>query len=269
VADVRHDPDPASEQVTQALLNVPVECDEVAGDWTHVRLVDYSGWIRSSELEAPIVHGFCEGGSGTCGVPLPYSLVVTATHAPVYLHETGNETIAEAYLSTVLPFIDLAHEQRLHVALPGERDGWIPRSCVDVRKNDALFPQQDMQVITDYARAFLEIPYLWGGVSWRGIDCSGFVQLCYRMAGDILPRDADQQHDFLTQSVSREDMQTGDLIFFGEQRITHVALALNNHEYIHAAGGDNRRVIISSFDPQHAAYSARLDGRFWGIKRVR
>ena len=269
VADVRREPDADSELVTQALLNVPVVSGGVSGAWTHVTLRDYSGWIRTEELENPIIHGFCEGGVGTCGVPLPYSLVVTVPQAPVYAQESGEEKLTDVYLSTVLPYIDLAHPHRLHVALPGNTDGWIPREAVDVRKQDDLFPLHDMKVVTDYAKAFLGVPYLWGGTSYRGIDCSGFVQLCYRMGGNILPRDADQQHDALPLSVQQEEMQTGDLIFFGSKRITHVAMALNRHEYIHAEGQAFNRVVINSFDPQHPDYNVRLASIVWGLKRVR
>lgn len=256
VADIHREPDAGSELVTQALMNTRAVVGDVVGDWTHVTLSDYEGWIKTSELEAPIVRGFCEEGEGTCGVPLPYSLVVTVPEAPVYVNETGEETYFNVYLSTALPFIGLAHTHRLHVALPGDAEGWIPRECVAIRPNDALYPLQDIRVVTDYARAFLGVPYLWGGTSFRGIDCSGLVQLCYRMGGYIIPRDADQQYDFLTQRVERSEMQEGDLIFFGRERITHVGMALNNYEFIHAEGQDFQRVIIHSVDPQQPHYHA-------------
>ena len=70
IANIRRDPDPESELVTQALMNVPVIAGETAGDWTHVTLSDYSGWILTNQLDTPIVKGYCEG-EGTCGIPLP------------------------------------------------------------------------------------------------------------------------------------------------------------------------------------------------------
>ncbi len=88
------------------------------------------------------------------------------------------------------------------------------------------------------------------------------------MGGYILPRDADQQHDALSYNVRREDMREGDLIFFGSKKITHVALALNNKEYIHAEGQNYNRVVINSFDPADEHYYLRLDEIVWGIKRV-
>jgi cell wall-associated NlpC family hydrolase len=63
-------------------------------------------------------------------------------------------------------------------------------------------------------------------------------------------------------------LQEGDLVFFGRQNITHVAMALNNHEYIHSEGQLYNRVIINSFDPDDKHYDKRLDEIFWGAKRV-
>jgi cell wall-associated NlpC family hydrolase len=267
LVDIHREPDPSSELVTQTLMNTPVVVGEISGDWTYVTLPDYSGWLTSNEIETPIVHGYCEGDEGACGITLPYSIVVTAPYAKVYQHADGDETSGNAYLSTVLPYIDLAHPQRLRIALPGETEGWLARTDVEVRNNTKLFPQQDISVVTSYAKAFLGIPYLWGGTSWRGIDCSGLVQLCYRMGGYTLPRDGEPQYHALSNDIKREQMQAGDLLFFGRKQITHVALALNRHEYIHAEGERYNQVTINSLDKVDANYS-ELAERIWGIKRV-
>ncbi len=267
IADIRRDPDPQSELVTQALMNVSAVTGETTGEWTHVTLPDYSGWILTNQLETPIVKGYCEG-EGTCGVPLPYSVVVTVPHAPLYLHEEGEETQGELYLSTAVPYIDLAHPQRVRVALSGDKEGWLAREHIETRDNSELFPRQSISIVTSYAKEFLGVPYLWGGTSWRGLDCSGLVQLCYRMGGYILPRDAYQQHDALSQSIKREELEPGDLIFFGRERITHVAVALNKYDYIHAEGQNYNQVMISSLDSHHPAYNSSLAEVIWAIKRV-
>jgi hypothetical protein len=270
VADVRRDPDPASELVTQALMNVSAVAGESRDGWTHVTLSDYEGWIRSRQLEEPIAPAFCQVGE-SCRSALPLMAVVTATHAPLYRDEVGEEaeeTTGNVYLSTALPLRDTTRGERLLVALPGERGAWLERSAIDIRQPEALYPPQPVRVVTDYARRFLDVPYLWGGTSWEGIDCSGFVQLCHRMGGSILPRDADQQHDFLSHAVPRQEMREGDLIFFGSKAITHVGLALNDHEYIHAEGQNYNHVVINSFNPRDEHYYPRLDEIVWAIKRV-
>ena len=156
----------------------------------------------------------------------------------------------------------------MQVALPDESSAWIARKDVSICQQKECYPLQPVDRVTTYARAFRDAPYLWGGTSREGIDCSALVQLCYRMAGYALPRDADQQHDALSQLVERKEMQEGDLIFFGEESIIHVALALNNKEYIHAEGVTYGRVVINSFDPTDVQYNARLAIIVRAIKRV-
>lgn len=267
VADVRRDPDPSSELVTQALMNVPAVIGEFSGNWTHVTLVDYEGWIRTNELEDPIAKSYCQLEDHCC-TPIQLAAVVTATHTRLYASAQGNDMLGKVYLSTVLPLLDISHRERLKVALPGGSEAWFDRDVISVCQPGEIYSRASTTVITGYARAFLGVPYLWGGTSWEGLDCSGFVQLCYRMGGYILPRDADQQHDFLAHDVSQEAMQEGDLIFFGRKSITHVGMALNNSEFIHSEGQDYNCVTINSFDPADKHYNPKLDEIVWGLKRV-
>ncbi len=267
IADVRADPDPTSELVTQALMNTPAEPGENRGDWTFVTLSDYEGWVRNDELEEPIVKGFCKVGE-CCGTPLHFVAVISTTRTPLYYDTKSDQIFGYTYLSTMLPLLDITEANRVQVALPGERTAWLSRAAVEICRQEAALPRSCIAAITNHAYSFLGVPYLWGGTSYEGIDCSGFVQLCYRMGGYVIPRDADQQHAFLQQKIYRNHLQEGDLIFFGRQEITHVAIALNNHEYIHSEGQLYNCVTINSFDPADEHYYQRLDEIFWGAKRV-
>lgn len=267
VTDVRRDPDGSSEQVTQALMNMPVYAGEAQGEWVPAKLVDYMGWMRLGDLAAPIVSGFCKVGAD-CATPLPMVAVITATHTPLYTSAEGAETHNEAYLSTRLPPLDTTRTARVQVALPGEYTAWIERSALEIRPRKEPYPRQSVETVIGYARQLLGVPYLWGGTSWQGIDCSGFVQLCYRMGGYFIPRDADQQDGFLHYAIERPQMRAGDLIFFGSKEITHVGMALNDHEYIHAEGRNFNRVTINSFRSTDEHYYPRLDEIVWSIKRV-
>ena len=109
--------------------------------------------------------------------------------------------------------------------------------------------------VQETAKMFLNVPYLWGGRTHFGIDCSGFSQIVFKMLGIQLPRDAWQQAeqgkvvDFLTEA------KAGDLAFFDneEGRITHVGIMLNNSQIIHSSG----RVKIDRIDNQ-GIYSTEL-----------
>ncbi|MDQ2716082.1 MAG: NlpC/P60 family protein [Chloroflexota bacterium] len=267
VADVRRDPNPAAELVTQALMNRLARSDSTSGEWTHVILSDYTGWMRSLELEEPAPSASHEADE-QAAAPLQTVAVVTARHSLLYSAAQGDDNLGKVYLSTALPVLNTTSSTRSLVALPGGRTAWLARETIALRPFNDPYARQPVSVITAYARAFLNVPYLWGGTSDEGIDCSGFVQLCYRMGDYILPRDGDQQHDTLECSVKREEMREGDLVFFGSQQITHVAMALNDHEYIHAEGQNYNHVVINSFRAHDPHYYPRLDEIVWGIKRV-
>lgn len=95
-----------------------------------------------------------------------------------------------------------------------------------------------LQSIEELAKYFINSPYLWGGRSPYGIDCSGLTQVIFKMVGVSIPRDASQQV-FLGQTVEFvSQYRTGDLAFFGnaEGNITHVGIVLNNNHIIHSSG---------------------------------
>jgi gamma-D-glutamyl-L-lysine dipeptidyl-peptidase len=94
------------------------------------------------------------------------------------------------------------------------------------------------QLIVELTKQYLNSPYLWGGKSAMGIDCSGLVQVVYSMIGKILPRDASQQVDDGIVVDSLAEAQAGDLAFFEnpEGKIIHVGILINQHQIIHASG---------------------------------
>ncbi|HEY0756154.1 MAG TPA: C40 family peptidase [Ktedonobacteraceae bacterium] len=267
VADVRCEPADESERVTQALLNMPVYAGQAQGEWVPAKLVDYMGWMRLSDLAEPIQKCLCKVGKH-CVTPLPLIAVVQATHVSLYAEMEGQQSLGLAYFSTWLPVLDTTQITRVQVALPGERAAWLERNALDIRQRREPYPCQPVETLLGYARQFLGVEYLWGGTSWAGLDCSGFVQLCYRASGYYIPRDADQQDGFLHHAIERPQMRAGDLIFFGSQEITHVGLALNDHEYIHAEGQHYNCVTINSLRPADAHYYPRLDQIVWSLKRV-
>lgn len=102
--------------------------------------------------------------------------------------------------------------------------------------------------LTENALIYLHAPYLWGGRSPLGIDCSGLTQMIYRLQGVDLPRDAYQQAKVGTTLSFVEESEPGDLAFFDnkEGKVTHVGMILKDNHIIHASG----KVRIDRIDQQ-------------------
>ena len=109
-----------------------------------------------------------------------------------------------------------------------------------------LSKNYDSDALIESAFKMLSTPYRWGGKSIMGIDCSAFVQLCAKIAGYKLPRDASQQYDFGDTVTDLSEAQAGDIAFFEnkEHRIIHVGILLAKNIIIHASG----KVRIDAID---------------------
>ena len=94
---------------------------------------------------------------------------------------------------------------------------------------------QKQTTITQTAMKYLNTPYLWGGKTHNGIDCSGFSQMVFKLNGINILRDANQQAN-QGKEIDFSSIQEGDLAFFGEKKVTHVGIILKNKKIIHSFG---------------------------------
>jgi gamma-D-glutamyl-L-lysine dipeptidyl-peptidase len=170
--------------------------------------------------------------------------VVSVTVESLMANVYRNPSVTTARPKTLAPLaarLEVAgsgpNQRWLEVRLPTGETGFVQAG--DVKPVDLASARRrgSRDEIVATARRFAGTPYLWGGMTVHGIDCSGLVSRVYHANGFELPRDADQQFaDPNADAVGREKLEPGDLVFFGddEKSITHVGLYLGDGRFINA-----------------------------------
>jgi gamma-D-glutamyl-L-lysine dipeptidyl-peptidase len=243
-------PDEEKDVVSQATLGQVVEVLETSGAFARVRTPDrYDGWLSRaalSEYVDPAGRRYARGGR---------VVEVTSLMANVYRDPdvTSARPKAQAPLATRIE-VTGDGERWLAVRLPAGDVGYIQKG--DVRPVDPGAPRRrgTREDLVTTARRFLGVPYLWGGMTVHGIDCSGFVSRVYHANGVDLPRDADQQfQDPGAAPVERPDLQPADLVFFGSdpRSVTHVGLYLGEGLFINATTHETPVVREDRLDDPH------------------
>ncbi|MDY6801765.1 MAG: C40 family peptidase [Bacteroidota bacterium] len=226
VIPVRKEPAEQSEQVTQILFGETFEIIEEQPRWVNIKLTfdQYEGWVDKK-------------------------MVTYLTQESYHKIKNSPSYITKQYLT---PIIDVDKNEIINLppgcTLPNfnEKDNrfFIHQHNYLKQENS---PQNNLNVI-DLCKLFLNAPYLWGGKNILGIDCSGFVQVIYKILGIRLPRDASIQVNKGKTINFIGEITAGDLAFFDDEEgnIIHVGIILNKNEIIHASG----KVRIDKFDHQ-------------------
>lgn len=228
VVPCRFEPFETSEMVTQLLFGETVKLyEEKKKDWCRARTAydDYECWIDEKQITIISQEEFD---------------AINLAHASAELvHVVENKT-SELYtpitLGSSLPNYNKG------VVKFGKQEMAFSGQTIDTSKTI------NKELLVQNAMMYLNAPYLWGGRSPFGIDCSGFTQVVYKLNGYKLPRDASQQAEIGQTLSFIEESESGDLAFFDneEGNIIHVGIMLENNRIIHASG----KVRIDKIDHQ-------------------
>jgi len=246
VANMYSGPSDQKDVVSQVIYGSNVKLLVARGEWSRIQTDDhYRGWIPSRYLRL-VLKG---SGYATAGK----TVQVESLFANLY---------RETDVTRHKPVITIPFQARLEVIAEGKGDdeGWLKVYLPDMRTAwvQASDVVADLKPLTipesiELAKRFLGLPYLWGGRSTFGYDCSGFTQMLVRSRGIIMPRDADLQAAWSgVSAVDRKDLQPGDLLFFGRsaKNITHTGMYIGDGQFIHDTTNGHPVVQISHLDDQ-------------------
>jgi hypothetical protein len=265
VCNIRLNPSYSAELTSQALMGTPVRLLKWNYGWLMVQTPDrYIGWVDSDAIAVLTFDDYLEWKSSE-------RIFCKGKTGDIYEDAEKKKIISDVVAGCILR-IDRISGKDYRVILPDGRTGFIP--IASVMNLDDLDPEKLLtpENLISWAESFMGIPYLWGGTSVKGFDCSGFVKTVYYLSGIILARDASLQFRHGTETDTMNipgSLNPGDLLFFGsvregKPRATHVAMYTGDTEYIHASG----MVRVNSLDPSRNNFSRYRRDTFIGVRRI-
>lgn len=265
VCNIRLKPSHDAEMVSQSIMGTPVKILRKSGGWLMVQTPDlYLGWVDGEAVE-------------------PFSLTRfngwKESSRVIYLNKSGDifsdpgetKIVSDIAIGSLL---EVKSEKNGYymVALPDGRQGFISKKYCELFSDWAVKTKPEAGKLISTAGRFMGTPYLWGGTSSKGMDCSGFVKTAYYLNGLILARDVSLQYRHglsVKATLNPDSLKAGDLLFFGSRRNgrtrpTHVGLYIGDTEFIHESG----MVKINSLDSTRANFSRYRRDTFLGARRI-
>jgi len=268
VANLRSKPSHSAELATQATLGTVLNVYKKDGDWLYVQTPDkYLAWVDEGGVEWTDAQKASNWNQDT-------KIIYTQTYGRGYAGPAdGDPIVTDLVAGNILSVEKIADENYL-VRFPDGRNAYVRKGEAQLYKDWLVNLNATEDSLVATAQELMGVPYLWGGTSTKGVDCSGFTKTIYFLNGMVIPRDASQQvHTGISiDSTGNFDrLKKGDLLFFGrkatdstKEKVTHVGMWTGNNEFIHSSG----RVRVSSIDNTAINYDAFNLNRYLRTKRL-
>ena len=261
VCNLRRTADFDAEMVSQALLGTPVhvlQISENGNPWPQVQTPDtYIGWVHYAGIKRMSKEEYSAWNAAP-------KVIITALTGLVYQEASRkSQVISDVVAGDRLKFLG-RKGCWLKVGFPDGRTGFVSKEIGKTEADWRKTLDQSADAILATAKSMLGFPYLWAGMSPKGMDCSGFVRTALFMHDIIVPRDCSQIYLTGERINDRKDLIPGDLVFFGRYREdgtprpSHVGFYIGQNRFLHSMG----LVQIGSFDPEDPLYDAYNTGRY-------
>lgn len=261
VANLREEPDHAAQLVDQNILGSALRLLKNEDDWYLVQTeYNYIGWMTPESFHRTDQKGVRSWKEAD-------KVRVIELFPLVYSKpDEQSEPVTDVVLNARLRLEGKSGEWT-KVSTPDNRVGFIKSQFVLQDNEQTISPEKRRNMIIKTARSMMGFPYLWGGNSSKGNDCSGFTQTVFKTNDINILRDAGQQAregEEIIPDDTFSNILPGDLLFFGRgERITHVGISLGGTDFIHQSGD----VHINSLNPDAEDFSAYRRKSLKKIKR--
>jgi len=268
VANLRDAPKHSAQLVTQATLGMPVKVYKKHGSWYYIQTPEgYLAWVDYGGIENFTEEEFANWKS-------KQKLIFTEPTGNSYTQaKSDSQTVSDLVAGNIL---ELISEQNnfYEVEYPNGKKAFVEKAYAQPYKDWLASLDQTEEDLVATSYKLMGLPYLWGGTSTKGVDCSGYTKTIFFLNGMVIPRDASQQihtGEEVDTEKNFENLQKGDLLFFGRpatdstsERVIHVGMWIGDNKFIHSMG----EVHISNFDKEAEDFDEYNYNRYLRSKRI-
>ncbi|MDO6471637.1 SH3 domain-containing C40 family peptidase [Maribacter sp. 1_MG-2023] len=266
-ANLRSNPKHSAELATQATLGTVINVLKKEGDWYLIQTPDmYLAWVDNGGIQ--LMNANDIKGWNTAD-----KIIYTNTYGHAYNFEEGKNRISDIVAGSLLKLLS-SDDEFYKIEFPDGRQGYISKDESEDYDTWLSNLSYNADSLIATSKTLMGVPYLWGGTSTKGVDCSGYTKTIYYLNGMVIPRDASQQVHAGKPIDSIADfskLQKGDLLFFGRkatetipEKVVHVGMWIGDNQFIHSS----EMVRISSVDEDSPNYDAFNVGRYLRTQRL-